>query len=216
MATRRARERVEKRLKERQSVLEKRYLQRNEQMTKKIKSSLGNVDGFLGVFGLEKTAVFELMRAAAMEGDETGIKFCNGVRATPDVILEHQAVQDLCAMFQIPPSAVIGVVVTQLSKFKNATASLKAAMALDDIVEASIASAKNLSSNIGLEDRKLLLRQQKFIVDEPKGPLVNIDQRKIEVNGASSEFEKLIKRAAERPALSAAPTEGVIDAETTD
>jgi hypothetical protein len=75
---------------------------------------------------------------------------------------------------------------------------------LPELIDATVDSALHRD---GLEDRKIILRNQGFIEDQ-KAPAVVIDQRQQLTIGGVSDFEKLIKGRTETKQL-----EGVIDAE---
>ena len=171
---------------------------------------VGSIDSAAEAAGISRGDAYRLICNMAAEGHEPALALVSSWAEHPKELINSMSIDDLCRLAGKRPTAVLGYIVRYITSHATERAGLKAASALPDIVDATIASSKQLGS-AGLEDRKILLKQQKFIVEEPKGALVSIDQRQVNVTAGPSEFERILKGAMQRPELPPANVyEGVV------
>lgn len=106
----------------------------------------------------------------------------------------------------VNPRALKGLFIEEIARYKQSAAALRAAMSLDEVVETAIDQAKTPK---GIEDRKIILRNQKFIEERAQGPLVQIDQSStLRVEAPQERFEALLRSAHQRTLQ-----EGIVEGE---
>lgn len=157
----------------------------------------GTIEHLLQLAGCDKGLLIEIMTRACYEQDPVALKFIVGWEQLSVPEQRATNLDAFCRLIKIRPSAVVGLFVEYICRIKQQAAILRAALALDSIVDASIEFSKDKD---GLEDRKLILKNQRFI-EERHGPAVVIDQRQQTAILGERTFEAIIK---EQPQLEAA------------
>lgn len=155
---------------------------------------LGSIDSAAQAVGLSKDEVLALIAQGATGGDKICADMVGIWALYPAEWLAERTIDEMCGLAGRKHPEILRKLVQIVNTYTGAIADLKAAAALPDVVDATIQSSKQLGS-AGIEDRKILLKQQKFIIDEPKGPLVHVDQRKVSVGVDGLGFEAIIKAA---------------------
>lgn len=166
----------------------------------------GTIEHLLQLSGATRDEFVEVINRACYEHEPAALKFQLGwVRLSPSEKLEIN-LDAFCRLIGLRPSALIGLFVEHMCRLKQQAALLRAAMALDNVVQATVDFAQERE---GIEDRKIILKNQKFIQDAAQGPQVVVDQRKqVLVSGGERSFEQIIR--GEAPV--ALPPGEVIDA----
>lgn len=170
-------------------------------------TDITSLDSLVGRVGLTRNAALDVIAAAAMDGVGDAVKIIEVATKVIDAG-DETTLAKLCKEAGVKQSTAIGLLVQYISQYQQGLANLKSAMYLGDIVDATAAQAMQPS---GLEEKKIMLKNQNFIRDEKNGPLV----QNINVNSGASGpqvlFEKLIKGE-----LQAAPATDVVEGEIVD